>query len=171
MVASRQVVAVVVVAVVGLAASTVSADSRRVRATDAVATALLTAGLTHSAIIGSQVAGLEASDLIVLISTSAAPGTWRGATTLIAAREGVRYVTVTVNRLLDARDRYAVLAHELQHVTELASDRTVVDQAGVHALYARLGWSTNLEGTAYETSKAQEQERRMHQEVRLRKLR
>jgi hypothetical protein len=169
MVASRRVIAVVVVAVVGLAASTVSADSRRVRATDAVATALLTAGLTQSAVIGRQVAGLEASDLIVLIGTSVMPGTWRGITSLVGAGGGVRYVTVTVNRSLDPREQFAVLAHELQHVTELAGDRTVVDQAGVRALYARLGWATNSDG--YETREAQEQERRMREEVRQRKLR
>lgn len=168
MVAGRLVVAVLVVAVAWLAASTVAADSRRVRSTDAVATALLTAGLTHSEIVGSQVAGLEASDLIVLIGTSAMPGKWRGVISLVAAQSDVRYVTVTVNRALDPREQLAVLAHELQHATELAGDRTVVDQAGVRALYARLGWATNSDG--YETREAQEQERRMREEVRRLKI-
>jgi hypothetical protein len=57
----------------------------------------------------------------------------------------------------------ALLAHEFQHVVELASREDVVDPAAFAALYRRIGYSSGER--SYETEAAQEVERRVLTEL------
>jgi hypothetical protein len=131
--------------------------------TDEIAASLFRQGTRRSATLLNLAAEIEASDVRVLALVVDEPGPWRGFTRFIAAADGVRILSVAVNPRLHQVEQLAALAHELQHVCEIARARDVVDQAGMRRLFAKLGYQT--QGHHYETLAAQTVERQVRLEV------
>jgi hypothetical protein len=136
---------------------------RRVRGESQSARRLLQDGLRLSPTFARLVDRIEHSDLIVYVRLqSVAPGTV-GATQLVASSHGTRYVLVTIGPQALELDLLARLAHELQHVTEIADAVDVRDDAGLRRLFRQIGWASGSD--RWETQAAVDLGRRVLGEV------
>lgn len=119
------------------------ASLARVRALTPLARDLLRDGLAHSPTFGALVGELASTDLIVLIHTgrwTPEEGPCHASVRLLTARRGVRFVRVWVDAWWRSRpDQLLLLAHELQHVVELAREPGVRDPAAMASLFRRIG--------------------------------
>jgi len=111
----------------------------------------------------SMIAEIEQSDLIVYLDVTTGAGAEIGATRLAGANASVRFLYVTINLTLDPHRRVAILAHELQHVLEVAGAPDVRDAAGMQRLFERIGHSLGRQ--QYETSAATDVERAVDREL------
>jgi hypothetical protein len=143
----------------------VAAPSSRVRPTTAAVAVFLKSALPRSGTLRDLAAAIEASDLLVFVEISNEPGPWRGATRFASTSVHARMVIVTINGGLDAREKIAVLGHELQHVCEVAADRTVTDQGEMRHLFERIGHLAGPSAGVYETASAQRIERLVRGEI------
>jgi hypothetical protein len=146
----------------------------RVRGVDEGARQIIAAGVEASATVRELLAKLEDSDLIVMVSVSP-PDPWQqfsslefhGSTTLRCAAGGHRFVSIWLDSTWLARRRLerrlALLGHELQHAVEVARATDVVDEAGMGALFARIGFE--LWPQRFETDDAVAVESRIEREV------
>jgi hypothetical protein len=121
-------------------------------------------GLRRSETIRRLVSRVERSDLIVWVTLSPLPPGRTGATRLLTASAGYRFLLVTLDPqgspfLLAAR-----LGHELQHVTEIADAAEVHDSNGMSALYRKIGWPASGSNT-WETEAALELGQRVFREM------
>ncbi len=134
------------------------------RTTDPFIGQVVAAGVARSPMFSSLVGAIEAANVIVYVErTWRMPGSLGGATRLVTSSAGVRYVRVSVNGALIGDQLTALLAHEFQHVVELASHEHVGDAAAFATLYRRIGYSSGER--SYETDAAQEVERRVLSEL------
>ncbi len=123
---------------------------------------LLEEGASHSVLIRSQLAVLDASDLVVYITDvfDSNPREPKGKLQFVSAGAGTRYVIISLDRCrLSRRERLVLLAHELQHAVEIARDPAVRDVASFKALYSRIGWE--VKAGRFETDGAREASARM----------
>ena len=68
--------------------------------------------------------------------------TIRGRTLLVTATQGVRYVRVQVDCMLQESELVAIVGHELQHVAEIAAAADAVDGRSLSTLYRAIGFPT-----------------------------
>lgn len=125
----------------------------RVRGLTADAAQLLAAARTRSATATRLLDQLEASDLIVLVTTVGRLPKRNGDLMLLSARGPTRYVRVRVS--LDqptAEHVIALLAHELQHAVEVAGAPDVRNDVGMACLYQRIGVESHTDH--FETDRA-----------------
>lgn len=104
--------------------------------------ALLEEGLDRSSLMRSQLAVLEASDLVVYLKEvcQSQAGEPKGKLQFLSAVAGRRYVVISLDVWnLSRYQRLVLLAHELQHAVEVARAPAVTDLAGFEALYRRIG--------------------------------
>ena len=127
-------------------------------------TALIHDLLARSATARALAAEIEASDVIVYVEMVRRQTRGRGLTRFVAASPGVRYLRITLGAVPHRDDLAALLAHELQHVTEIARARHVVDDAGVLHLYRVIG-EERAAGNAFETAAAREMSARVRSEL------
>jgi hypothetical protein len=105
---------------------------------------------------------------VVVHVVSGAPGVFAatGTTQLSGTVGGWRYLRIVLAPRLRPRERVAVLAHELQHVHEIAaSDATT--QAEVRDLYERIGRRVPGACSAFETVAAADAGMRVWREMRV----
>jgi hypothetical protein len=120
-----------------------SAGGPRVRPSDGRTAAILLDGLRRSPTLRSSVEQIEAHDVIVHLEM------WAGLTrrsisgrlTWVTAAAGFRYVRVALSPTLSGNAAISMLAHELQHVLEVAEERSIVDDASLMRHYAKHGIS------------------------------
>lgn len=125
------------------AAALLESETRRVRAMNGPAARLLADGVRRSRTFAALISAIQETDVIVYVeSTSNLPATMGGRLQLQAVTDGERYLRVQVLASLRHNQAIEVLAHELRHVLEVAAERSVVDQAGMVALYQRIGFPT-----------------------------
>ena len=128
----------------------------QVRAADGTAARLLALGTEHSPTFRSLVDRIEDSDLVVYVLTDRfLPQA--GKMQIVHATPRWRYVRVTVRApgLDPERDVVAWLAHELQHVAELADAPQVRDDGTLTFHYHNVGWVVGRFGPlAFETEEA-----------------
>lgn len=98
---------------------------------------------------------IESSDLIVYVQMTVDLAAGRAATRLLAATAEGRYLRVVIGAQTHPADRGALLAHELQHVLEIARERAVRDAASLRRLYERIGEDRNAR-FSFETAEARE---------------
>jgi hypothetical protein len=132
------------------------------RATSPVMRSLIDEATVSSPIVNHLIAELQQSDTIVYVELTGSPEIPRARTILAAATPDVRFLRISINVVIPPLDRVPLLAHELQHATEIAGDADARDEHGIRELYRRIG----LFGSAdrYETAAATEIERRVRAE-------
>lgn len=98
---------------------------------------------------------IERSDVIVYLDIQ--PGLRSGVAaclTWMSATPSVRFVRASVRPDLPAREAVAMIAHELQHVVEVADHAEVRSEPALAALFARIGHATAVAGGHWDTQAA-----------------
>ena len=137
-----------------------------VRPLDSPASEALAHGLRGSSTFGELVAAVDATGVMVHVVTGDAMlfGT-SGATRLVAVVGGWRYLRVMVSAHLSIEERAAMLAHELQHVLEIAQSAAMTQHA-VRELYDAIGRPVTGGRDAFETAEAIDTGQRVWRELR-----
>jgi hypothetical protein len=109
----------------------------------------------RSATFEGLVRKVDASDVIVHLVEQQDPCGFavKSCTSVTGDRGGHRYVRVAVRTMQPYADLLQQVAHELQHVVEIAGDRAVRDASASLALCDRIGWRA---GSRCETPAAQD---------------
>lgn len=112
----------------------------RVRPYDARSAGLLLEGLRRSDRLRTIVETIEKGNVIAYLQTQ--PGLkdrLAGTVTWVTATPKFRYVRISLNPALGGDLAIALLAHELQHVVEIAHEPSVVNETSLEAFYRRTG--------------------------------
>jgi hypothetical protein len=126
----------------------------RLRAVDAKAAALLKAGNARSTTFRLLTEAIERSDLVVWVSAGHLQPA--GQVQFVAATPYSRYVRVAVRLPGLENALVCTLAHELQHVVEIADASEVRDTRSLLRFYERIGWGGRSGARAeVETANAQ----------------
>ena len=107
---------------------------------------------------------IDRSDLIVYVQLTGSPGVQTAATTWVATTTEGRYLRVLINVGTPRWSLVPLLAHELQHVVEIAADPGVRGYDGIRMLYARIG-TANADADRFETETARQVEAAVRNEV------
>lgn len=119
-------------------------DFERIRTESSLLSTVMKAALVRSPTLRSLVEQIEQSDVIVYLTCEHfASSALAGRTSLAMVRPGVRYVRVQVVCQQIDSGLIAIVAHELQHVGEIASTASVVDRGSLIHLYSEIGFSTH----------------------------
>jgi len=140
----------------------------RIRPESGLLTSAMTTAFERSATFRSLVERIEQSDVIVHLTCSRfKSGTLAGQTLLGSAGPAVRYVRVQVLCELPQPALVGILAHELQHVVEIASTPSVVDNKSFARLFSTIGFSTclSLGREQFETTAARAAGERVRSEL------
>ena len=135
----------------------------RARPMSDIAHAIVDDARRRSPLIDRLLAEIDASDLIVFIEFQDEPTSRPGRTRLISANDAARFVAVTVNLALPHDRRAEILAHELQHVVEIAHAPDVRDDAGMRRLFGGIGWCGGA--SSFETAAAIQVENTVRREL------
>jgi hypothetical protein len=138
----------------------------RVRSSSATIRLLCQEAEQQSALFSALVAELNQSDVVVYIEPYArlSYGLAGAVNHDVVNRGGVRYVRVLVSPLDGAVRTIGLIAHELQHVVEIARAPEAIDAQSVQHLFQRIGFVRP--GHSYETAQAQINERIVLAEIR-----
>lgn len=128
----------------------------RVRTTDARSADLLQRGIERSPILRDLVAAIEAMPVMVyVVLDDDLPTGLDGRTTLLSGNGKHRYLRVSLKRQLPESVFIGVLAHELEHVREIAAEPAVTDADSLTRFYRRIGDERQVRGLlAFETEGA-----------------
>ena len=139
---------------------------RHVRAADSAMTKVLVQGMRRSGTFAHLVLALNKSDVIVYIeSGKPLPTTIVGRLLLAAGPEGSRYLRIQVSGHPGTNDMIALVGHELRHALEVAESPEVRDEAGLIALYQRIGHPSTGQHQ-YDTAAAQDTGRQVKAELK-----
>jgi len=128
----------------------------RVRAVTPLVRSLIADTAARSLTVRELLARLAGSDVIVHVELTGSAQIPTARTKLVAAVSGVRFLRIAINAGVPFADLAPLLAHELQHVLEIAEEPGAVSEAGVRQLYDRIGRARG--GDRYETDAAQQVE-------------
>jgi hypothetical protein len=156
-------VALTLVIVSGLVVSS-EAHARRVRPLSPQVQHLLEAAVRRAPTVGRLLDIIEASDVILQIELRLDPEVPRAVTQFVTASGNVRYVRTIINRTQSPWHQIELLAHELQHVVEIATDPQVRDQDTMRRRFEALGWREGRHGP-FETLAAREVELQVRREL------
>ena len=139
---------------------------QRIRTTSPYVHTVLAGASEKSPTLRSIVERIAASNVIVYVTCERFPSVALNGRTLWAeANREARYLRVQVDCLLPSANFVAILAHELQHVAEVADAEAVVDSATFGRLFSVIGYSTcNRFAEQYETDRAIAAGERVRQE-------
>jgi hypothetical protein len=129
-----------------------SAVSPRVRPQSSKADEVVRDAVRRSPTVAALLAGLDDSDLIVLVDLVNDPGTFLARTAIIGATDQSRFLHIALNSRLSADRMVELLGHELQHATEIADAPDIRDDLTLARAYTRLGWQ--FESGHFETDLA-----------------
>ena len=137
------------------------------RPMDAEAAEAFAFGQARSAAFRDLVAGLDTSNVITHVVTGE---TWffatSGTTRLVGAGGARRYVRVVLRPHMPVEERAAVLAHELQHVREIAQSKAAT-QAAMLRLFDAIGRPVHGANNAFETADASDAGMRVWRELKV----
>jgi hypothetical protein len=101
------------------------------------------------------VSRIEASDVVAYVSSRPLMArNVSGQSSIISAAAGRRYVRVVVDSRVTGAPLVGLLGHELQHVSEIAREPSVVDNRSLRALYQRIGFGSWTSHDAFESADA-----------------
>lgn len=154
-----------VLCIVCLLASRASAegDFPHVRGTGEHARWLIRMATTYSVTVNALADRLVKTDVVVYVRIAPiASGT---ATTALLNTSGpIRYLLVSIDTNHAPEEMVGMLGHELQHAVEIAEARSVRDEAGLVALYRRIGLHKGATNR-FETHLAQEIGRQARKDI------
>lgn len=110
-----------------------------VRAQGALAEWAVTSGIRYSPTIARLVRDLRARDVIAYVAVTDARAAHAAETRLLSGVGPTRYLLVTIRAPAGSQAMLELLAHELQHVTEIAERPDVKDEAGLRRLFHEIG--------------------------------
>ncbi len=117
-----------------------AADTRRIRAANGRVATLVTQGVRRSRTFAELIVKIHQTNVIVYVESSfGLPPEMAGRLLLQGVAGKERYLRVQVRATLPGDQLISVIAHELRHALEVADDPLVVDEAGLLALYRRIG--------------------------------
>ncbi len=149
-----------------LPAAGIAQEPSAVRAMDDASVEAFACGQRDSAAFRELVDDIDASGVIVHVATGdTVIFATAGSTRLVGAAGGQRYLRVTLRPGLPLEQRAAVLAHELQHVREIAH-AAVTSQEAVRAVFGQIGRPVPGAYNAFETDAAADAGRRVWRELR-----
>ncbi len=118
-------------------------EIRRIRPESPELVAAMAMASDRSATFRSLVERIGQSDLIVYLTCERFDNsTLSGRTALAVVRPGVRYVRVQIRCHQSDQGIAAIVGHELQHVVEIASAPSVVDEVSFGQLFSAIGFAT-----------------------------
>jgi hypothetical protein len=151
----RQVVAgVVMVTVMAVGGREVNAQSGtpRIRPEGAAIRALIDNGIERSATFRDLHTGLDAANVVVYVRFSSCSGGVPACLVWAAADASARRLLIKIDRFGRSPDELtALLAHELQHASEVAADSAITDLASFQKSFASYG---RKHGAGFETEAA-----------------
>jgi hypothetical protein len=156
-------VALTMVAVVAVV-SPMKMGAPRVRPLSTHMADLVQRAAARSPTVARLLAEVEASDIILHVELRMDESVPRAMTYLMTSAGGARYVHTTINRRMAPSQLIEMLAHELQHVVEIAGDPCVRDNQTMRARFELLGWQVGRHGP-FETDAAVEVERQVRREL------
>jgi hypothetical protein len=146
------------------AATTLVPSLPRLRGASPHETAMIGDLLARSPTARTLAAGLLSVDVIVYVQIDRKLPRGHGATRFVTSTPSVRFVRISLAPAGHADDLAALLAHELQHVLEIARAPDVIDSRGVRRLYHVIG-NDRSASSAFETAAAQEVSRQVRREL------
>ena len=133
----------ILVVLLAFASPSQAESLRRIRTTSPYVHTLLARASEKSPTLRSIVERIAASNVIVYVTCERFPSVMLNGRTLWAeANREARYLRVQVDCMLSRASLVAILAHELQHVAEVAEAPAVVDSATFGRLFGAIGYST-----------------------------
>jgi hypothetical protein len=120
-------------------------DFKRIRPLSALLTTVIATTHERSLTFRSIIERIEQSDVIVHLTCAQFKSvTLAGRTWLVTTGPDVRYVQVQVLCQQTEPALVGIVAHELEHVAEIASTAWVVDAKSFARLFSKIGFSTCL---------------------------
>jgi len=144
----------VLVIIIAIGGREVSAQrgSPRIRPESVAMRALIDSGMERSATFRELSTGLDSSDVIVYVRFSPCSGGVPACLAWASASVDTRRLLIKVDRFgRSPDDLTALLAHELQHATEVAADSGITDVASFQKSFALRGWKHRV---GFETGEA-----------------
>ena len=144
----------VLVTVIAIGGREVNAQgtSPRIRPEGAAMRALIDSGIERSATFRALSAGLANASVIVYVRFSPCSGGVPACLVWASASADARHLLIKLDRFGRSPDELTVLlAHELQHANEVASDAEITDLASFRKSFALRGWT---HGAGIETEEA-----------------
>jgi hypothetical protein len=139
------------------------AKSARVRPEDAAIRALIDRGIDQSATFRVLITALDNADVIVYVRFSRC---FQGVPSCLfwaAADTDVRRLLIKIDRFdRSPNELTALLAHELQHANEVASDPEITNLASFQRSFASHGWK---HAVGFETEEARKISKRVAREL------
>jgi hypothetical protein len=128
-------------------------------------TAAIEFGVKRSPTLADELDRLQRTDLVAYVETSRVAYNGVAAyVTFISKTNACRYVRIIVTPYVNLSQMAALLAHELQHVLEIAHHPEVVDAPSLSDMYERIGRHSHVQGS-YESAEAIEMGRRVEAEL------
>ena len=119
-----------------------------IRSNDAELLNALASGGRVSPTLQRLVDRIETSDVVVYLTFDRVPSPKAaGHVSCVTAAAGRRYLRISIDRRNAGCQLAAILGHELQHVVEIADEPAVTTEAGLAALYRRIGFRSVGEQT------------------------
>jgi hypothetical protein len=156
-----------IIAVAHLSAQTPTADLARIRPESSLLRAVVATTFDRSATFRSLVDRIEHSDVIVHLTCEQFSSlTLTGRTVLVTATAHVRYLRAQILCHQPTQLVVGIVAHELQHVAEIASMPNVIDNRSFGTLFRAIGFATrdSFSGQQFETTAALDVGERVREE-------
>jgi len=155
-------------AVAPLSAQT-QTDLPRLRPEGSLLRHVVSTAFAGSATFRALVDRIERSDVIVhLTCEEFIDQTLRGRTALVSSSPSARYLRVQIRCQRETQRLVAIVAHELQHVAEIAAAPRVIDARSFATLFRAIGFATGglFGNEQFETTAALDTEARVRAEWR-----
>ena len=165
--------AIVITAAIPVRASDPDAEAfpnvpfQHVRAEDSQMRALIEDAIASSPTVRALVTRITASDVVVFVTCERDPAVKAsGRLNFMTLAGGVRYLVIRLKPKRRAA-AIAMLAHELQHATEIADSPAIVDERSLAREYERIGYRSHAShgGLAFDTKAAVDVGRRVAEEL------
>ena len=143
-------------------------ESPRVRPEDAAIRALIDRGMERSATFRDLITGLDNANVIVYVRFSRCSQGVPACLSWASADRDARRLLIRIDRFGRSPDELtALLAHELQHANEVASDPEITDLASFQTSFASRGWKHRA---GFETEEAGKISKRVAAELSRREV-
>jgi hypothetical protein len=163
---SRGTASVMLVAMAAAGGRSGDAHTRApwIRPENAAIRALIERGMERSATFRNVSLRLDDADLVVYVRFSPCSGGVPACLVLASAGADARRLLIKIDRFGRSPDELtALLAHELQHANEVASDPAITDVASFQRSFATRGWT---HAAGFETEEAARVSKRVTAELR-----